>query len=73
MAATRSGARGFFVLPGLALGEMGSLAAIFFARVGGTPSIAVLRFAGESFCGGGSFFAILFFAALAGIERSLTQ
>lgn len=57
MAAMRSGARGFFVLPGFDLGETGSLAAIFFAFAGGTPLIAAARLDGESFWGGGSFFA----------------
>jgi hypothetical protein len=52
----------------LDLGAIGSLAAIFFARAGGTPSMAAARCAGESLWGGGSFFAI-FFAALAGMER----
>lgn len=74
----RSGASGFFVLPGLILGEMGSLTAIFFAFAGGTPSIAAWRCAGESLCGGRSFFALLFFAAaffaaLAGMNGSVTQ
>lgn len=59
MAATRSDARGFLVLPGLDFGEMGSFAAIFFALAGGTPSMAAARCAGERFWGGGSFFVLV--------------
>lgn len=71
MARMRSGARGFFVFPGFVLGETGSLAAIFFAFAGGTPSSAALRCAGESFCGGVSLFAAaLREAVFAGMEKA---
>jgi hypothetical protein len=62
-------------LPGFTFGETGSLSAIFFAFAGPTPSIATVRFGAESFCGGGSFFAELFFAAFRGAalrEAALT-
>ena len=75
MARMRSGARGFFVLPGLAFGETGSLAAIFFALAGGTPLIAAASCARESFCGGGRFFAarlvvVAFCTAFADMEKA---
>jgi hypothetical protein len=62
-------------LPGFDLGKMGSLAAIFFPRAGGTPLMAAARCAGESLCGGESFFearlvAGIFFAALAGMGKA---
>jgi hypothetical protein len=62
-------------LPRFTFGATGSLAAIFFAFAASTPSIAALRFAAETFCGGGSFFAVLFFAAFRGAalrEAALT-
>lgn len=74
MARMRSGARGFLVLPGLSLGETGSLAAIFLALAGGTPLMAVARLEGESSCGGMSFLAArlvagAFFATLTDMEK----
>ena len=48
----RSGASGFFVLPGFDFGATGSLAAIFFAFAGATPVMAALRAGADNFCGG---------------------
>ncbi len=83
IAATRSGARGFRVRPGFALGEVGSPAAIFRALAAETPSMAAARFLAGSFWGGvrplagwaepdllaGDFFAGDFFFAVAMTEQ----
>ena len=52
IAATRSGASGFAVLPRFTFGATGSLTAIARAWAAETPSMAAFRAAGLSVCGG---------------------